>query len=974
MAMGKRVSALPAALALLWAAPAEALEWKQPEPGDQLTTGLIAPAMVPLPDGKTLVIGGLTGQINGATPAFSAVADVYLIDPSAPSPLKMISKVASMSAARHGHATALLPGGRVLVAGGLPDDESTSALASAEIYDPDSNTWATIEVMGAARAFATATALPSGKVLIVGGTDGTTSLDSAESFDPFAKEGAGKWNGLAPMKIGNESLGRHAHSATILQDGRVLVAGGVRGVGATQDALILDLNAPSGQPWSKAASIGQVRAGHTAVRMPSGEVVLLGGCSNPPSFEIATAAADGCVAQTGLRFYSPAKNSWNTLAGATPGDLGGRLFAGLRNGWILAAGGRYKNSAPNVSDGLVEKSVSFFKAPGAAVDDPGTTTAALGPGWSWNEEDSSSELTLKVPIAFAGITVDQKGRVLVVGGLKDKVAQKSIEFLDYLDNGTTCPEAPLNPLDCASGVCSDGVCCDRRCDSVCDACVAARTNLGKDGLCGADTDEEGKTGCKIAGASCSGNSIDGGRCSGGACVDDPQDCGYFKCENSKACPSTCATVNDCRPTISGEPPLVCVASGESSVCSPQLPDGETCAQNVDCKSSACEPAQPALTTLPSPPALCCSKECGADQCDGAEIGAIRNFCNDDPSAPGAFVCQKDYEFCKGYRCKGTGPTTACLVSCNNNDDCAATHFCSGAVCVKKIEDGNGCLNDGQCQSEACAEGVCCDSAACKTDGCRSCLTANTGKPQGQCSPVQSNTDPRDACAQTTGQNPCGQTGVCNESGSCAFVAADTSCQASTCASRVQTDFRCDGLGVCEARSKDCEENLVCDAGGSLCLTSCSSDSDCSGNFACNKGGSVCLKSCESKVDCKAGFNCNTVSKQCVQVATCLEDGRYLDAQGIEQRCRTNHQCDDNTEGGAEACAGPCRSSLDCVSPFVCGASGECRPPPAAAADESDCFCAQAGRPASSSPAALALLALASAALRRRARGGAPSPR
>lgn len=350
MAMGKRISALPAALALLWAAPAEALQWKQPEPADLLATGLIAPAMVPLPDGKTLVIGGLTGQINGTTPAFSAVADVYLIDPSAPSPLKMISKVASMSAARHGHATALLPGGRVLVAGGLPDDESTSAVASAEIYDPDSNTWTSIDGMGAARAFATATALPSGKVLIVGGTDGTTSLDSAESFDPFAKDGVGKWNGLAPMKIGNESLGRHAHSATILQDGRVLVAGGVRGVGATQDALLLDLNAPSGQPWSKAASIGQVRAGHTAVRMPSGEVVLLGGCSNPPSFEIATAPADGCVAQTGLRFYSPGKNSWGTLAGGTPGDLGGRLFVGLRNGWLLAAGGRYKNSAPNVRD------------------------------------------------------------------------------------------------------------------------------------------------------------------------------------------------------------------------------------------------------------------------------------------------------------------------------------------------------------------------------------------------------------------------------------------------------------------------------------------------------------------------------------------------------------------------------------------------------------------------------------------------
>jgi MYXO-CTERM domain-containing protein len=952
MAKRKQFSALPTMVGLatlLAAVPAEALEWKQPDPEDLLEVGLISPMVVPLADGRTLVVGGLTGNLS----SLSAVDQAYLIDPSASSPQKKVSKVASMSTVRHGHAAALLPGGRVLVVGGFPDAKNQAALASAEVYDPASNTWTTIESTGAARAWATATPLPDGRVLLVGGTDGKNSLDSVESFDPFAKDGAGKWNGLAPMKVGSESLGRYAHSATLLLDGRLLVAGGVRGSGATQDAVLLDLTAPTGQPWSKAANIGQGRAGHTAVRMRGGQVALLGGCSSVPSFEISEAAANGCVAENGVRFYTPEKNSWGLLGGPAPGGLGGRIWVGLRNGWILAAGGRSKNSEPGKSDGLSEKSVSFLRAPGAASGDPGDVDAPLGNSWAWGEEDASSPLTLKMPRSFAGVTVDQRGRVLVVGGLKDGFAQQSVEFLDYLDNGTPCPGGLLTPLECASGVCSDGVCCDRRCNSVCDACIKDKTNLGKDGLCGADTKEEGKLGCKLSGASCSGNSIDVGRCSGGACVTEVQDCGYFKCQDKKFCPTTCNSINDC---ISTNPPVVCADVGGSKVCSPQLANGAACSVDADCKSSLCEPKEPASTIKPSPARVCCAQECSNDLCDST--GVIRNFCGDGGA------CKKSYEYCNGFVCSNA----ACLTSCSTNEDCTKDHYCDAPKCKPRQVNGATCQNDAQCASGVCAEGVCCDDPECKGNLCKSCLSENTDAANGVCAPVKVGTDPRNACTDETGTNICGKTGACNGAGACAFAAAGTSCKASSCKGHKQTDYRCSGAGACEPEEKSCESQLICDVSGSQCKTGCDADTDCVGNFSCDTVGRKCRSECSQKSDCKANFNCNKATKQCVQVATCIDAVTYLDAKGIEQKCRPNHRCSDSTDSSADACAGPCRSSLDCADGFVCGASGDCRPPPVAV-DPGDCFCSSPGRAASSSPAVLALLVLvlAGALQRRRAR-------
>jgi len=159
-----------------------------------------------LEDGKVLVAGGY-GTTGGAL----AGADVF--DPAT----GRFAPTGPMKAARYGHSATALPGGLVLVAGGY----GTGYLDGAELYDPAaaSTTEAFAETgpMSGARYDHTATALPGGKVLVAGGLGPGGVLASAELYDPatalFAPSGA-------------LSVGRYLDTATLLSSGEVLVAGG----------------------------------------------------------------------------------------------------------------------------------------------------------------------------------------------------------------------------------------------------------------------------------------------------------------------------------------------------------------------------------------------------------------------------------------------------------------------------------------------------------------------------------------------------------------------------------------------------------------------------------------------------------------------------------------------------------------------------------------------------------------------------
>lgn len=121
--------------------------------------------------------------------------------------------------------------------------------------------------MAEGRAGPTATLLPDGRVLFVGGTDSGNSLGnalaSAEIYDPAT----GRWSGAASMHTA-----RQYHTATLLLDGTVLVAGGAGSTGSnTATAEVYD---PAHDTWSAIGDMYEDRAGHSATLLPNGNVLV----------------------------------------------------------------------------------------------------------------------------------------------------------------------------------------------------------------------------------------------------------------------------------------------------------------------------------------------------------------------------------------------------------------------------------------------------------------------------------------------------------------------------------------------------------------------------------------------------------------------------------------------------------------------------------------------------------------------------
>ena len=142
-----------------------------------------------------------------------------------------------MTTTRVYHTVSLLPGGRVLVAGGYG---LGGYLASAEIYDPATGTWTATGAMNATRQKHTMTLLPNGKVLVVGGERGGVYLSGAELYDPAT----GMWTLTSALG----SI-RTRHTATVLADGRVLVAAGLSVGGITSSAVLYDAGIGSSASW-----------------------------------------------------------------------------------------------------------------------------------------------------------------------------------------------------------------------------------------------------------------------------------------------------------------------------------------------------------------------------------------------------------------------------------------------------------------------------------------------------------------------------------------------------------------------------------------------------------------------------------------------------------------------------------------------------------------------------------------------------
>jgi galactose oxidase-like protein/Kelch motif protein len=206
-----------------------------------------------LPDGKVLIVGGMRRNQD-----FYKSAELY--DPAT----GKFQPTGEMRLGRVGHSAVLLRSGKVLIAGGWIGHGTTD---SAELYDPATGKFTAISKMTTRRARPSATLLQNGNVLIAGGDDHDArdaAIASAEIFNVDT---------LSFEPTGSLHRPRGGQTATLLTDGRVLMAGGTGG-GLIATAELYD---PRTGTFSGTGSLITPRYKHTAGLLPDGRVLLAGG-------------------------------------------------------------------------------------------------------------------------------------------------------------------------------------------------------------------------------------------------------------------------------------------------------------------------------------------------------------------------------------------------------------------------------------------------------------------------------------------------------------------------------------------------------------------------------------------------------------------------------------------------------------------------------------------------------------------------
>lgn len=260
-----------------------------------------------LKNGKVLICGGFAGG------TYHASAEIY--DPSSNS----FSVTGTMLQPRAGHTATLLPSGNVLIAGGF----NGSYLSSVEIFNPVKGTFVISNEMTTARSGHTATILPGGKILFAGGVGKDwTFLKSAELYDIST----GKFSSTGDMNLARES-----HTATLLKNGMVLIAGGHSGRRANikiYDAA--ELYDPAREKFMSTGSMNKIRHKHDAVLLTDSRVLISGGSDE----------RDGEGAYNDTEIYDPVSGYFSL--GATM-NLSRYKHNGtsilLGNGDVLIAGG-----------------------------------------------------------------------------------------------------------------------------------------------------------------------------------------------------------------------------------------------------------------------------------------------------------------------------------------------------------------------------------------------------------------------------------------------------------------------------------------------------------------------------------------------------------------------------------------------------------------------------------------------------------
>jgi hypothetical protein len=292
-----------------------------------------------LADGRVLIAGG--GPASWTSSVGAYLSSVELYDPTT----GLFSDAGSMTTPREDHTATLLPDGRVLIVGG--NDVGSHAVTSAELYDPTTGVFTATGSMMTARGFHTATLLSDGRVLVAGGDPAAWSdnafLASAEIYDP-------KTEAFTPT--GSMAVGRFYPTATLLTDGRVLIIGGTSSGGSSLTTA--ELYDPTTGSFSQTGRMAEGRVYQTATLLPDGRVLVAGGCVRGRDYA-------SCVFRASAELYDPTTGTF----AATGPMSSSRVYHTatlLPDGQVLVAAGvgEVADSAPLASAELYDPVTGTF--------------------------------------------------------------------------------------------------------------------------------------------------------------------------------------------------------------------------------------------------------------------------------------------------------------------------------------------------------------------------------------------------------------------------------------------------------------------------------------------------------------------------------------------------------------------------------------------------------------------------------------
>lgn len=322
---------------------------------------------------------------NRTFPALTTTATVTISTDPLP-----LTQAGSLTAGRSEQIAMMLGNNRVLVAGGTTN--GTLPVKTAELYNPDTNTWSSTGSMIVARRGHTATLLLDGKVLVTGGFDGAVESPTAEIYDPAT----GIWTATGPM-----GRGRKYHTATRLGDGKVLIAGGIvaTNIGNGRIAEIYDplLGTFTSMPVTPSSALMSApRYKHTASVLNDGVTVVLTG-----GFDL---AVQGTTEIFNYNATTPTSSTWTA-------------------GPALAKS-RHEHSASLLSG---NKKILLTGGYGQGLDTAEICDFTSATASSWTCATTTSMSTSRASHTSTSLG---NGNVLVIGGNDGSQILKTIEIFD----------------------------------------------------------------------------------------------------------------------------------------------------------------------------------------------------------------------------------------------------------------------------------------------------------------------------------------------------------------------------------------------------------------------------------------------------------------------------------------------------------------------------------------------------------------